>query len=73
MPSRTNHMPSVIFISPPLLRHLPMVADLPFPVQARHATLRQIIGMMDTVRDDPALREELFAALAAVPHSRLPG
>jgi hypothetical protein len=51
------------------LRHMPMLALLPFPVQARHATLRQLVDLNDTIRDDPQLQQELFGALAAVPDS----
>jgi hypothetical protein len=55
-----------------VLRYLPMVADLPFPIQAPYATLGQLIEMIDTVRDDPAVRAGMFAALAEVPDSPAP-
>ena len=37
-----------------VLEHLPMVPELPFPVQARHATIRQLVELLDLVRDDHA-------------------
>jgi len=55
-----------------VLRHLPRVADMPFPVQARHVRLRQLIDIFDTVRDDPALQAQLFDELAAVPDTPAP-
>jgi hypothetical protein len=55
-----------------VLGYLPMVSELPFPVQARHATIRQLVDLTDMVRDDPALRRDLFRELAAVPDSPPP-
>ena len=52
-----------------VLEHLPMVSELPFPVQARHATMRQLVDLIDLVRDDPAAQRDLFRELAAVPDS----
>jgi hypothetical protein len=50
-----------------VLRHLPRVTEMPFPIQARHVTLGRLIGLFDSVRDDPALQERLLDELAAVP------
>lgn len=55
-----------------VLRHIPRVADMPFPVQARHVTLGQLIELFDNVRDDPAVRARLFDELAAVTHAPSP-
>jgi hypothetical protein len=54
------------------LRYLPMIGDSPFPIQVRHATLRQFIALIGTVRDDPAVQQRLFQELAAVPDSARP-
>jgi hypothetical protein len=54
------------------LRYLPMITEMPFPVQARHATLGQLISLFDTVRDDPPVQERLFRELAALPDSAPP-
>ena len=53
-------------------RLLPMVADAPFPVQIRHATVRQLVDLDRRIGDDPAAQAELYAALAAVPDSAPP-
>ena len=53
-------------------RCLPMVADAPFPVQIRHATVRQLVDLDRRIGDDPAAQAELYAALAAVPDSAPP-
>ena len=50
-----------------VLRHLPRVTDMPFPVQARHVTLSQLVALFDSVLDDPALQARLVDELAAVP------
>jgi hypothetical protein len=55
-----------------VMERLPMVAELPFPVQARHVTVRQLVDLSVLVRDDAAAQAELFAALAAVPDSPAP-
>ena len=55
-----------------VLERLPMVAELPFPVQARHVTVRQLVDLSGLVRDDAAAQAALFAALAAVPDSPAP-
>ena len=54
------------------LQYLPMIADFPFPIQVRHATLRQFIRLSGTVRDDPAVQKRLFEALAAIPETAAP-
>jgi hypothetical protein len=52
-----------------VLERLPMVAEMPFPVQARYVTVRQLVGLSGVVRDDPDAQAALFEALAAVPDS----
>jgi hypothetical protein len=54
------------------LRYLPMIADMPFPIQSRHATIGQLVQLFHTVRGDQPLQEALFSALAAVPDSPPP-
>ena len=49
-----------------VMRHIPRVTEMPFPIQARHVTLGQLIGLFDSVRDDPALQAQLVDELAAV-------
>ena len=49
-----------------VLRHIPRVTEMPFPIQARHVKLGQLIGLFDSVRDDPALQAQLVDELAAV-------
>ena len=52
-----------------VLEYLPMIPELPFPVQARHATIRQLVDLFDLVRDDHVVQRDLFRELAAVPDS----
>ena len=52
-----------------VLEYLPMIPELPFPVQARHATIRQLVDLFDLVRDDHVAQRDLFRELAAVPDS----
>jgi hypothetical protein len=55
-----------------LLEALPAVATLPFPIQIRHATVRQMLPLSGSLRDDEAAQADLFAALADVADSPQP-